>query len=83
MVNSFHHQAIKRAADGFTEVAWAEDGIVEGIEHPGRRFVVGVQWHPEGMFRTDLLARRLFAAFVEAARCWKLKTENWKLKTEN
>jgi putative glutamine amidotransferase len=73
MVNSFHHQAVKRPADGFTAVAWADDGIVEGIEHPARCFVVGVQWHPEGMFRTDPLARRLFAAFVEATHHRKLE----------
>jgi putative glutamine amidotransferase len=68
MVNSFHHQAVKRPADGFDAVAWAEDGVVEAIEAPGRRFALGVQWHPEGMFQTDPLARKLFAAFVEAVR---------------
>lgn len=67
-VNSFHHQAVKDPAPGFAVVARAEDGVIEGIERPDARFVVGVQWHPEGMFRTDPLARRLFAAFVEAAR---------------
>lgn len=67
-VNSFHHQAVKQPAPGFSPVAWAEDGVIEGIEKPDRRFVVGVQWHPEGMFRSDPLARRLFAAFVDAAR---------------
>ena len=68
MVNSFHHQAVKRPADGFDAVAWAEDGVVEAIEAPGRRFALGVQWHPEGMFQTDPLASKLFAAFVEAVR---------------
>lgn len=67
-VNSFHHQAVKQPAPGFTPVAWAEDGVIEGIEKSDRRFVIGVQWHPEGMFRSDPLARRLFAAFVDAAR---------------
>lgn len=67
MTNSFHHQAVKQPGPGFSAVAWAEDGIVEGIEDPRRRFAVGVQWHPEGMFRTDPLAQRVFAAFVAAA----------------
>jgi putative glutamine amidotransferase len=67
-VNSFHHQAVKQPAPGFIPTARAEDGVVEGIEDPGRRFVVGVQWHPEGMFRSDPLARRLFAAFVDATK---------------
>ncbi len=67
-VNSFHHQAVKQPAPGFTPVAWAEDGVIEGIEDAARQFVIGVQWHPEGMFQTDPLARRLFAAFVAATR---------------
>ena len=68
MTNSFHHQAVKEVAGAFVPVAWASDGVVEGIEAPGHRFALGVQWHPEGMFLTDPLARELFAAFVEASR---------------
>jgi putative glutamine amidotransferase len=68
MTNSFHHQAVKKIADAFVPVAWAPDGVVEGIEALGHRFALGVQWHPEGMFNTDRLARALFAAFVEACR---------------
>lgn len=66
--NSFHHQALNRVADSFQAVAWAEDGIVEGIEDASRRFVLGVQWHPEGMFNSNLFARRVFQAFVAAAQ---------------
>jgi len=68
--NSFHHQAVKRPAKAFKAVAWAADGVVEGIEHPSLRFALAVQWHPEGMYLTDPLARRLFDAFVAAARGW-------------
>lgn len=67
MTNSYHHQAVKQVADGFQPVAWADDGLIEGIEHPGRRFALAVQWHPEGMFHNDPFARRLFEAFVAAA----------------
>jgi putative glutamine amidotransferase len=68
MTNSFHHQAVKEVAAGFVPVAWTADGVVEGIEAPGHRFALGVQWHPEGMFDTDPRARALFAAFVAACR---------------
>ncbi len=68
MTNSFHHQAVKQPGGGFLVVARADDGVIEGIEDPARRFALGVQWHPEGMFATDLRSRRLFAAFVAAAR---------------
>ena len=68
-VNSMHHQAIKRLGDGLREVAWAPDGIIEGVEMPGdERFVVGVQWHPEELVGRDQAARNLFDAIVDAAR---------------
>jgi putative glutamine amidotransferase len=68
-VNSFHHQAIDALGDGLREVAWAPDGIVEGVELPGAdRFVLGVQWHPEDLVAQDRAARSLFAALVDAAR---------------
>ncbi|MEO6398227.1 MAG: gamma-glutamyl-gamma-aminobutyrate hydrolase family protein [Tepidiformaceae bacterium] len=66
-VNSMHHQAIDRPGDGLVATAWSEDGCIEGAELPGRRFVVGVQWHPEEMAASDEPARRLFAGFVAAA----------------
>lgn len=45
-VNSFHHQAIRDPAPGLVPVARTPDGIIEGVELPGRQ-VIGVQWHPE------------------------------------
>ena len=58
-----HHQALGRIGDGLREVAWAEDGTVEGLEDPDKPFVVGVLWHPEA--GED---QRLFERLVEAAR---------------
>lgn len=68
-VNSFHHQAIKRLGRGLEDVAWAPDGIIEGVEFgDDAPFVVGVQWHPEELAGHDLAARNLFAALVGRAR---------------
>ncbi|PYN71160.1 MAG: hypothetical protein DMD93_00970 [Candidatus Rokuibacteriota bacterium] len=68
-VNSMHHQAIKTLGRGLREVAWAPDGIIEGVElADGDRFVVGVQWHPEELVARDAAARSLFAALVGEAR---------------
>jgi len=66
-VNSFHHQALKSVADGLQVTSRAPDGIVESVEMPERRFVVGVQWHPEEMSagRADMM--NLFVSFVTAA----------------
>jgi putative glutamine amidotransferase len=46
-VKSHHHQGFGRIGDGLQEVAWAEDGLVEGLEDPDKRFALGVLWHPE------------------------------------
>ncbi|MBN1425249.1 gamma-glutamyl-gamma-aminobutyrate hydrolase family protein [Candidatus Fermentibacteria bacterium] len=66
LVNSRHHQALKQPGHGFVVAGWATDGLVEAIEAPGQRFLVGVQWHPEGM-RRSAPQQRLFRAFVEAS----------------
>lgn len=66
-VNSFHHQAIKQPAPGFVVTARSPDGVIEGMEHPGRTFVLGVQWHPERMVGSYDEQRRLFRALVLAA----------------
>lgn len=66
-VNSYHHQALDVLAPGLEAVAWSADGVVEGVEMPEARFVIGVQWHPERMFESDIRQLRLFAGLVEAA----------------
>jgi len=68
-VNTFHHQAPKRLGHGLVLSATSpEDGIVEGVEAPDRRFVVGVQWHPENFWKTSDAFDGLFRGLVEAAR---------------
>jgi putative glutamine amidotransferase len=65
-VNSFHHQAVDALGRGLRAVAYAADGIVEAIEAPGPRLVLGVQWHVEGL-TAQPRHRALFAELVEAA----------------
>ena len=62
-VRTGHHQAVKDVAPALRAVGWADDGIVEAIEHPDR-WVVGVQWHPEDSHGSDEDRHRLFGAFV-------------------
>jgi microsomal dipeptidase-like Zn-dependent dipeptidase/gamma-glutamyl-gamma-aminobutyrate hydrolase PuuD len=52
-VNSFHHQAVKTVAPGFSAVAFSGDGIVEAIESDEGKTILGVQWHPETMAVAD------------------------------
>lgn len=66
--NSFHHQAVKEAASDFIVSAWSKDGVVEGMEMKGKGFVMGVQWHPEGMIENHPIMLKLFETFVDAAK---------------
>ena len=62
-VNTTHHQAIERIAEGLTISARAPDGIIEAIESKDYRFLVGVQWHSE--YRNSELDDNLFKKFVD------------------
>ena len=67
-VTSTHHQFVKDLAPGFVVGAESvEDGIVEGIEHPGHAFTVAVQWHPERIYKERAEHLALFRALVKAA----------------
>lgn len=66
-VNSTHHQAIKKVPSSLKTVAFAEDGVIEGIEAPDKRFCIGVQWHPEALMRKNDCWLKLFNALVDAA----------------
>ena len=65
-VKSHHHQGFGRLGSGLREAAHAPDGTLEALEDPGRRFALGVLWHPEAGEDT-----RLFEAFVEEARRYR------------
>ena len=65
-VNSFHHQAVDRLGRGLRAVAYAADGTVEAVEASGNRFLVGVQWHAEGLIAQPR-HRALFDALVAAS----------------
>jgi putative glutamine amidotransferase len=65
-VNSFHHQAVDRLGRGLRAVAWAPDGVIEGIEDDGQGLYLGVQWHVETLVDRPRHAR-LFDVLVEAA----------------
>jgi putative glutamine amidotransferase len=67
-VKSHHHQGFGRLGSGLREAARAEDGTVEALEDPSRRFALGVLWHPEA--GEDM---RLFEALVEEARRYHRK----------
>jgi putative glutamine amidotransferase len=65
-VRSWHHQALA-AAEGFEILGHSDDGVIEAIRDPSRKFYLGVQWHPE---RTEdaTLGVGVIARLVEASR---------------
>ncbi|MBN7795999.1 gamma-glutamyl-gamma-aminobutyrate hydrolase family protein [Parahaliea mediterranea] len=65
-INSLHHQAIDHLGDHLVICGRDLDGFVQAVEMPGRRFLLGVQWHPEYLpsHRGQL---GLFRALVQAA----------------
>ena len=69
-VKSSHHQGVGSVGEGLVETAWAEDGTLEGLEDPSKRFAVGVLWHPEAA--ED---QRLFDALVGEAQRYRAERE--------
>lgn len=71
-VNSFHHQILKKVADGFEISATAEDGVIEGIQKINdEEFVIGFQWHPEMLSSTDENAKYIFDEFIKVVNSRK------------
>ena len=69
-VNSAHHQAVREKGEGFEVTARTTEGIIEAMENRSKRFVLGVQYHPERMLETADFRehrRKLFEAFIQAA----------------
>ena len=65
-VNSLHHQAVKTIAAELRITGKSDDGVIEALESPERRFVIAVQWHPEEIDELGWV-RRLFQGFAKAA----------------
>ncbi len=65
-VNSYHHQAIKKVSDKVMVMAVSEDSLAEAISVKGKRFIVGIQWHPEFSYESDENSRKIVQAFVDA-----------------
>jgi putative glutamine amidotransferase len=67
-VNSSHHQSVKSVPSSFQATAVAPDGVIEAIEASTHPFWLGVQWHPEYLYRQDAIQKRIFFALIKAAK---------------
>lgn len=65
-VNSCHHQGIKALAPGLQAIATADDGMIEAVCMPDKKFIVGVQWHPEFFYNNEFGSVKIIDSFVKA-----------------
>lgn len=70
-INSFHHQGIDRLADDLVPMATTEDGLVEAVYHPGMRYGVAVQWHPELMAHNFNDQAAIFTMFIRSCEAYQ------------
>lgn len=66
LVNSLHHQAVRRLGARWQASACAPDGVIEAAEMQDHPFFIGLQWHPERMWRSDRASMAIFQAFTAA-----------------
>ena len=75
-VNSSHHQSVKAVPASFHVTATTTDGVIEAFEAASHPFWVGVQWHPEYLYRKHPIQKRLFSTFIQAAKRYSTQKEN-------
>lgn len=71
MVNSFHRMQVEENSL-YKTTGYSEDGVIESIEMPNKKYVIGVQWHPEKMLDYDKNARLIMNSFIDASLDYKL-----------
>ena len=69
-VNSVHRYCVSHV-NKFNVSAYSDDGVIEAIELPGKRFVLGVQWHPEKMVEYDTYANKIIDRFIDECKNYK------------
>ena len=67
-VNSLHHQSVKSLGKGLEIMARADDGVVEAIYMPSKKFVWALQWHPERSYKADIRSKMIFDSFVNSCK---------------
>ena len=68
-VNSFHHQAINSLSTRLTADAYStNDGYVEAFHEEGHKFLYTYQWHPELLYQSSEISKKIFKAFIDACK---------------
>ena len=64
MVNSRHNYHVGGVVNWNID-AVSEDGLIEALSYPGKKFILGVQWHPESLFDDDINSKKIFDRFIK------------------
>lgn len=86
IVNSNHHQGVKKLAPGLKSVAKTKDDLTESVEladKKGKAYLLGVQWHPEAMDYNNPLSYRIAKKFLLEARIYKVENRELRNKVIN
>ena len=75
-VNSFHHQSVLDCGKSFRACAFSADGNIEAMENKKNSFALGVQWHPETLYRTNQCEKNIFTALINEAEKYKEDFKN-------
>jgi len=67
-INSLHHQSVKDISKDFVLMAKADDDVVEAIYMPEKKFVWGIQWHPELMYKKSEDSRKIIENFIKQTK---------------
>ena len=65
--NSYHHQGINELGKGLKVAALSEEGLIESVYLDGKKFALGVQWHPEMMYDNEEM-NLIFKKFINACK---------------
>ena len=65
-VNSLHQQGVNKLGNELYVEGLSEDGLIEAVSMPGKRFIFGTQWHPEGDFWMNSVSKKLFEEFARS-----------------
>lgn len=66
LVNSRHKSAVKET--NLTTSSLSKDNVIESIEDPTKKFVLGLQWHPESIYDTNIYSQKIFTYFVNICK---------------
>lgn len=77
LVNSFHHQSVRKLAPQLKVTATAGDGVIEAVESKDNDLILAVQWHPELLYKVNADEFAIIEAFVNRSKKYQNSEAAW------